>query len=179
MATGSTARITAGSGGHTRACSTPTLIGRHIATVIGPGVRLMVGRGWETSRGVGRRITTAVGSFTTATGPGRRAASSTGTVVGGGLRSWLSSRLISRSETISAGIRFRIISAIRIRGITGITIGILVMVVEEAADTPVVVATVVDEVATVAAVMGEMAMVVAMVVMAAVMLAIPTRTGVV
>jgi hypothetical protein len=37
--------------------------------------------------------------------------------------------LISLSETISAGIRFRITSAIRIRGTTGVTIAIPVMVV--------------------------------------------------
>jgi len=78
------------------------------------------------NRGVGRRITTAAGLCTTVTGPGCRTASSTGTVVGGGRRSSLSSRLISRLETISAGIRCRITSAIHTRDSIDVTIRIMV-----------------------------------------------------
>ena len=87
--------------------------------VIGRGFRRTVGPGSGMNRGVGRRITTAAGSFTTTTGPGCRAASFTRSEVGGGPRSSLSSRLISLSETTSAGIRCRTTSGIRIHDITG------------------------------------------------------------
>src|SRR5678815_820333 len=68
-------------------------------------------------------------SFTTITGRGCRAVSITGNAVGGGRRSSLSCRLISRSETTFVGIRFRTINVIRIRVTTVITIGIRVMAV--------------------------------------------------
>ena len=121
--------ITAGSGGHMRAPSASTATGRHIATVIGPGVRLTVGRGLVTSRGAGRRITTVVGFTTTITGRGARAASFTKSEVGGARR-W--SRLSSTSRLVitCAGIRWTITSEIRIRDAIATTIvtGIRVMV---------------------------------------------------
>ena len=74
----------------------------------------MVGPGSDMNRGVGRRITTAVGSTTTTRGPGVRAVNSTESAVGGG-PPWLRLHSISLSETTSAGIPYRITSAIRIR----------------------------------------------------------------
>lgn len=100
----------------------PSLTGRRIVTVIGPGVRRMVGRGSVTNRGVGRRITTDAGSITTTPGPGCREAISTRSEAGGDLRSSRLSDSIFHLATISAGIRCRTTSAIRIRVITGVTI---------------------------------------------------------
>ena len=122
-AIGITRTSTAGSGGRTHQSLAATLIGRHIATVAGRGVRLMAGRGLDTSPGDGRLITTAVGSITITTGPGRRAANTFASAVGGGPRSW---RSTSRSATTSAGIRCRTIKGIRIRVTIVVTIVIVI-----------------------------------------------------
>lgn len=82
---------------------------------IGRGVRLTVGRGSATNRGVGLRITTAAGFITTTTGPGCHAAGSIETAVGGDPH-WLHST--SRSATTSAGTRCRTTTAIHTRAIT-------------------------------------------------------------
>lgn len=81
---------------------------------IGRGVRLMAGRGLDTSRGGGRLITTVAGSITITTGPGYRAASFNGGAVGGGprsSRSWST----SHSATTFAGIHCRITTGIHIQ----------------------------------------------------------------
>jgi len=74
------------------------------------------------NRGAGRRITTDVGSTTTIRGHGVRVVNFIASAVGGGPLWW---RLYStyRSETMSAGIRCRITSAIRTRGIIVMTTG--------------------------------------------------------
>lgn len=83
----------------------------------------MAGRGSGTSPGDGRLITTAVGSMSITTGPGRRATDTLVTAVGGGPRSW---RSTSHSETTSAGIRCPTIKGIRIRVTIVVTIVIVV-----------------------------------------------------
>ena len=102
------------------------LIGRHIATVAGRGVHLTAGRGSDTSPGDGRLITTAVGSMSITTGPGRRATDTLVTAVGGGPRSWPSTSL---SEATSAGIRCRTIKGIRIHVTIVVTIVIVIEIV--------------------------------------------------
>ena len=74
----------------------------------------MAGRGLDTSRGAGRLITTVAGSITIITGPGSRAASFNGDVVGGGPR-WSRSWSTSHSATTSAGIRCLITTGILIQ----------------------------------------------------------------
>jgi hypothetical protein len=109
------------------------LIGRRIVSAVGPGCRLTAGRGLDTSPGDGRLITTAVGSITTTTGPGRRAAITFASAVGGGPRWW---RSTSHSATTSAGIRCRTIKEIRIRVTIAVTIVIdtgIGMVIDETA----------------------------------------------
>src|SRR5690348_4352184 len=86
----------------------------------------MVGRGSDTNRGVGRRITTVVGFSTATVGCGCRAAITTRSAVGGGprwSRLWVS---VFHSATISAGIRCRITSAIHTRDSIDVTIRIMV-----------------------------------------------------
>src|SRR5829696_8896679 len=75
----------------------------------------MVGPGWGMNRGAGRRISTDVGSTTTIRGPGVRAVNFIASAVGGGPL-WLRLYSTYRSETMSAGIRCRITSAIHTRG---------------------------------------------------------------
>ena len=60
--------------------------GRRIVMAVGPGLHLMDGPGLAMNPGAGRLITMVVGFITTTTGPGVRAANSTGTAVGGGRR---------------------------------------------------------------------------------------------
>ena len=91
------------------------LIGLLIVTAIGCGVRLTAGRGLVMNRGAGRRITTDGGSITTIAGPGVRAVATTTNEVGGAPRL---SPSISRSATITAGIRLITTSAIHTLGIT-------------------------------------------------------------
>ena len=74
------------------------------------------------SRGAGRLITMAVGSTTTITGRGVRAAGFITIAVGGDRRSSRLYLLTSRLEMTSAGIRCRITSAIHTRAIMVITI---------------------------------------------------------
>lgn len=100
------------------------MIGRRIATVIGSGVLLTVGRGLGTSLGVGRRITSGAGFITTTHGRGCRAVSLIYDAVGGGLRSSRLCRWTSRLVMTFVGIRCRTTSAIRIRIITDIMIGV-------------------------------------------------------
>src|SRR6266480_1298628 len=83
----------------------------------GPGVRRMAGPGSVTSRGAGPLIITVAGSITTTTGPGVRAASTTGFAAGGDQRWWPLSRWISHSASASAGIHSLITSVIRIHAI--------------------------------------------------------------
>src|SRR5437868_10220676 len=112
---------TAGSGVPTPAPLPATATGRLIVTETGSGVRRMAGRGLVTSLGAGRLITTAVGSTSTITGRGVRAAGFITIAVGGDRRSSRLCRSTSRSQTLSAGIRSRITSAIRTR-ITIVTV---------------------------------------------------------
>src|SRR4029434_7439386 len=86
--------------------------------VIGRGVHLMAGHGWDMNRGAGHPTTTAAGSTTTTTGPGVHAASTT--VAAGGVQ--LSSLFIS-SDSTSRGTRFHITTAILALGIFENTIG--------------------------------------------------------
>ena len=79
-----------------------TTIGRPIDMDIGPGVRLMVGRGSAPSRGDGRLITMAAGSITIIVGLGVLAAVITAIVVGGDPPSL---HFISHLETTTVGIR--------------------------------------------------------------------------
>ena len=96
--------------------------------VIGRGVRRTVGRGSDTNRGAGRRITTAAGFSTTAAGSGCRAVISTRREAGGGPRSSRSSVSIFHLAITSAGIRFRTTSAIHIRDSIDATIPTMVAV---------------------------------------------------
>src|SRR5215212_9066948 len=82
----------------------------------------MVGPGWGMNRGAGRRITTDVGSITIIRGHGVRAVSFIASAVGGG-PPWLRLYSTYRSETMSAGIRCRITSVIRILVIIVMTTG--------------------------------------------------------
>src|SRR5687768_15446375 len=118
MATGAIPTTSAGCGDHTELRSPLTTIGLRIVTDIGHGVRLTAGRGLGMNRGVGRRITTAVGSITTTTGPGFHALNSSQSAVGGDLHSLRLSHSTSPSEPIFAGIHCRTTSAIHIRGAT-------------------------------------------------------------
>jgi hypothetical protein len=87
----------------------------------GPGVRPMAGPGSVTSHGVGPLIITVAGCTTTTTGPGVRAASTTGIAAGGDQRWWPLARLISHSEKAYAGIRSLITNVTHIH--VTITIG--------------------------------------------------------
>jgi hypothetical protein len=87
MVSGPTRLISDGFGSHIRKRLARMAIGRHIAMVVGFGVRRMDGRGSVTSRGVGRRITMGVGFITGTGGRGCRGVGTTGTEVGGGRRS--------------------------------------------------------------------------------------------
>jgi hypothetical protein len=84
---GLTPTNTAGFGGRTPAQSIAIPTGRRIVTVAGCGFHLMAGPGSAMNPGVGRLITMAAGFTTTTTGPGARAASSTGIAAGGDRRS--------------------------------------------------------------------------------------------
>src|SRR5687767_2500047 len=92
----------------------PLATGRHIAMVIGPGVRRMAGRGLVSNRGVGRLITMGAGSITTTRGFGSRGVTSTRSEAGGGPRSSPLSILVFHSVTTFAGIHCRTTSAIHI-----------------------------------------------------------------
>ena len=94
---------------------------------IGPGVRLMAGRGLAMNRGVGRLITTVVGFTTTAIGHGVRAVSFTGIAVGGVRRSSRSCSTF-RSATTFAGTRCRITKEIHVR-VTTVTIGAMIVMI--------------------------------------------------
>jgi hypothetical protein len=94
----------------------------------------MVGRGLVMSRGVGRRITMAVGFSITTVGPGCRAAITTRSAAGGVPRSLPSSVSVFHLVTISAGIRCRTTSAILTRDSIDATIRIMVAADVMAAD---------------------------------------------
>src|SRR5688500_2257711 len=106
----------------------PLATGRHIAMVIGPGVRRMAGRGLVSNRGVGRLITMGAGSITTTRGFGSRGVTSTRSEAGGGPRSSPLSILVFHSVTTFAGIHCRTTSAIHIHAIIDVTIRIMAAV---------------------------------------------------
>src|SRR5688572_18563965 len=106
----------------------PLVTGRHIAMVIGPGVRRMAGRGLVSNRGVGRLITMGAGSITTTRGFGSRGVTSTRSEAGGGPRSSPLSILVFHSVTTFAGIHCRTTSAIHIHAIIDVTIRIMAAV---------------------------------------------------
>src|SRR5688500_4676391 len=106
----------------------PLAAGRHIAMVIGPGVRRMAGRGLVSIRGVGRLITMGAGSITTTRGFGSRGVTSTRSEAGGGPRSSPLSILVFHSVTTFAGIHCRTTSAIHIHAIIDVTIRIMAAV---------------------------------------------------
>src|SRR6267142_728089 len=93
--------ITVGSGDLTSPSLTPTTTGRRTATDIGPGLRLMGGRGLVMNPGVGHRITMVVGFTTIAIGPGVHIATTAHGEAGGGRRWLRSSPSISISDTIA------------------------------------------------------------------------------
>ena len=87
---------------------------------IGPGVFRTAGPGLVMSRGVGRRITMAVGSITTTIGPGVLGVTTIEIAAGGVLRL---SHFISRLEVTFPGTHSPIIIAIRVHVITAIKTG--------------------------------------------------------
>ena len=148
-AIGITPTILVGSGGLVATRSAFSTTGRRIDTGIGPGARLMAGRGSDTNPGVGRLITMGAGFITTTTGPGVREVSFTRSVAGGARR-WLHSCSTFRLATTSAGTRCRITKEIRIR-VDTVAITMVVMVVMGVMD----VMAVMDAIPEAAAVGGE------------------------